>query len=206
MAVNGTSIATFGIQAVPLCLGEQTFQFSFIMADVTQPILGADFLHANSLLVDVKGCHLVNAETFTSFRCFPSADTAPGVSAIHLRGNMYDDLLASRPKLTTPTFTCPMPAHGVEHFIQTRGPPIHSKAQRLSPEKRIIAEKEFRDMEAMGIIRRSNSPWSSPLHVVPKVDGGWRPLETTGVSMMPQCLIITRSPTSRTFLHVWPGQ
>ena len=30
-------------------------------------------------------------------------------------------------------------------------------------------------MEAMGIVRRSCSPWSSPLHVVPKPSGGWRP-------------------------------
>ena len=27
----------------------------------------------------------------------------------------------------------------------------------------------------MGIIRRSNSPWASLLHIVPKPDGGWRP-------------------------------
>ena len=27
----------------------------------------------------------------------------------------------------------------------------------------------------MGIIRRSNSQWSSPLHMVPKSSGGWRP-------------------------------
>ena len=30
-------------------------------------------------------------------------------------------------------------------------------------------------MEDMGIIRRSDSPWSSPLHMVPKNSGGWRP-------------------------------
>ena len=30
-------------------------------------------------------------------------------------------------------------------------------------------------MVDLGIIRASSSPWASPLHVVPKADGGWRP-------------------------------
>ena len=30
-------------------------------------------------------------------------------------------------------------------------------------------------MEDMGLIRRSSSPWASPLHLVPKASGGWRP-------------------------------
>ena len=30
-------------------------------------------------------------------------------------------------------------------------------------------------MERLGIVRRSNSLWASPLHMVPKSDGGWRP-------------------------------
>ena len=30
-------------------------------------------------------------------------------------------------------------------------------------------------MEEMGIIKRSDSPWASPLHMVPKNSGGWRP-------------------------------
>ena len=30
-------------------------------------------------------------------------------------------------------------------------------------------------MDAMGIIRRSSSPWASPLHMASKTSGGWRP-------------------------------
>ena len=30
-------------------------------------------------------------------------------------------------------------------------------------------------MEAAGIIPHSDSPWASPLHMVPKKDGSWRP-------------------------------
>ena len=38
-----------------------------------------------------------------------------------------------------------------------------------------MAKREFADLEALGIIRRSNSPWASPLHVTPKADGGCCP-------------------------------
>jgi hypothetical protein len=31
------------------------------------------------------------------------------------------------------------------------------------------------ELERLGILRRSSSPWASPLHMVPKADGTWRP-------------------------------
>ncbi len=37
------------------------------------------------------------------------------------------------------------------------------------------AKKEFLVMEAAGVVRRSNSPWAAPLHMVKKQDGSWRP-------------------------------
>ena len=45
----------------------------------------------------------------------------------------------------------------------------------MPPEKLASAKKAFEEMEKLGIVRRSNSPWSSPLHVVLKSDGSWRP-------------------------------
>ena len=46
---------------------------------------------------------------------------------------------------------------------------------RLPPDKLAIAKDEFRKMENMGLIRRSDSPWSSPLYMAPKSSGDWRP-------------------------------
>ena len=52
---------------------------------------------------------------------------------------------------------------------------MFAKSRRLDPEKLEIARLEFAEMEKAGIVRRSCSPWSSPLHMVRKKDGGWRP-------------------------------
>ena len=42
------------------------------------------------------------------------------------------------------------------------------------PDRLAIATAEFLVMEKMGIVRKSKSPWSSALHMVPK-GKGWRP-------------------------------
>ncbi len=58
------------------------------------------------------------------------------------------------------------PSGDVEHHIVTRGPPMACRFRRLDGEKLAAAKKEFLQMEKDGIVRRSNSPWSSPLHMV----------------------------------------
>jgi hypothetical protein len=59
--------------------------------------------------------------------------------------------------------------------IFAAGPPIASKFRWLDSEKLAAAKAEFTKMEAEGIVRRSSSPWPSPLHMVLKPDGSWRP-------------------------------
>jgi hypothetical protein len=53
--------------------------------------------------------------------------------------------------------------------------PIRTPAPRYNPKKYKVAKELFDEMLKLGIICRSKSQWASPLHVVSKADGGWRP-------------------------------
>ena len=169
LAANGSHIQTFGSRTLSLHFASNVYSWEFTIADVTRPLLGADFLRANSLLVDMKGRKLVDATTFhsTPLTVTTSATTVPHLDAISSSNNPYDQLLAEFPEITTPNFTHQTSKHGIEHFITTTGPPIHAKPRRLPPDKLQAAKAEFDRMEEMGIIRRSSSPWASPLHMVP---------------------------------------
>ena len=66
------------------------------------------------------------------------------------------------------------PHHDFCHHILTNpGPPVFAKPHLLDPEKLASAQAEFSAMEKAVIIGRSNSPWSSPLHIFKKKDGRW---------------------------------
>ena len=53
-AVNDTPRATYGNRLLTINIGlRQNFQWIFIVADVKQPIIGADFLRHYKLLVDI---------------------------------------------------------------------------------------------------------------------------------------------------------
>lgn len=172
---NDAPIRTYGIKTVDLCFGGQRFTWDFVTADVSFPLLGADFLCAHRLLVDVRNGRLVDALTFSSFACVRDEGTFDGLSSSLSEGNSFLQLLGEFPSLTQPTFSATLTKHGVEHHICTNGPPVHARARRLDPAKLAAAKSEFANMERLGIIRRSDSPWASPLHMVPKPDGGWRP-------------------------------
>ncbi len=58
------------------------------------------------------------------------------------------------------------PPHGVRHIIQTTSQPATAKFRRLDPARLAAAKREFQSMLDEGIIRRSSSQWSSPLHMV----------------------------------------
>lgn len=175
-AANGSHIQTFGLRSKKVSLCGNLFNVTFVIADVGRPILGADFLRRNNLLVDIGGQRLIDGVNFRSLSCEGVNGITAGASVHCVVDDPFERVIHEEfSVLLKPAFNRPIPAHGVYHFIPTTGAPIHSKVRRLAPEKMIIARREFEEMENLGIVRRSSSQWASPLHMVRKENGQWRP-------------------------------
>ena len=54
--------------------------------------------------------------------------------------------------------------------------PVYIPAYRLPHSQREIVNQQIQDMLKQGVIEHSHSPWNSPLFLVPKKDGSYRPV------------------------------
>ena len=118
---NGSTIRTYGVHTIELCLALQKF-YSHRCLRCSWPLLGADFLRVNSLLVDLKGKRLVNAETYLSTPLQKAKERAPHLGAISISTDTYAKLLTKFPKIMVPNFSKTSTKHQVEHYITTKGP------------------------------------------------------------------------------------
>jgi len=181
LTADGSTLTCSGSRIMPLRFGTWNCSWTFQLAPVAIPILGADFLQHHDLSVNLRSKTVFsNSYSNGSKIVIPSSPTdatTPMQAAFLSTPKCVSELLEEFPDvLQTDGFTASPPRHKVRHHILTNpGPPIFAKARRLDPVKLAAAKAEFSAMEKSGIIRRSTSPWASPLHMVKKKDGGWRP-------------------------------
>ena len=96
-AANGSKISTYGSHPLTLDLGfARPLKWEFIIADVAFPILGADFLRAQRLLVDLRGRRLLRAEDLALSASLTPADgvIAAGLVPSH-RASPWERLLGA---------------------------------------------------------------------------------------------------------------
>jgi cleavage and polyadenylation specificity factor subunit 1 len=177
-AANNTSINTYGKRSLTLNIGlRRNFQWPFIIADVKNPILGADFLRYFNLLVDMRNKRLIDTITHLKVQGVTSSQMPSNlVWQVITPKNKFEAIMTEYPSITQPTDLDKPVKHDITHRIYTSGQPICSRSRRLPPDRLTIARNEFEHMLQLGIIRSSSSNWSSPLHMVPKkTPGDWRP-------------------------------
>ncbi|GFO36275.1 retrovirus-related pol polyprotein [Plakobranchus ocellatus] len=142
-AANGTTISTFGSRDVKLRFHGTTYEARLIIADVKRPLLGADFFRRHNLLVDLNGQRLIEADSYLSSPCSTRRVTKTELAPIELDCNKFRKVLQEFPALLQPTFSSESVRHGVQRCIATSGPPVHSRARRLAPDKLAAAKKEI---------------------------------------------------------------
>lgn len=184
MNANGESVQVYG--ECPLLISNKQlrkqFDWNFVSANVTQPILGADFFAQFKLLVDCDSKVLIDKTTNLTSDCFLvnvnksicKISTIPQNFPSEITTLMEEFVVLTKPLQmqcldNTKSTVC--------HTIDTgSASPVFSKPRQLSAEKFSIAKAEFETLLKSGLIRPSTSAWASPLHMVPKKEPGqWRP-------------------------------
>ncbi|UYV83524.1 hypothetical protein LAZ67_23001313 [Cordylochernes scorpioides] len=175
-AANGAEIVTYGTKVRNLDIGlRRQFQWPFVIANTNRAIIGADFLNNFGLIFDIKNKRLIDGITNLSIRgVIQSISDMGNISTLN-SSSKVSAILTKYPNLCRPPSDFVEAKHSVKHYIPTRGQPIHSKARRLDSQRLTLAKAEFQYMLNNGIIRPSNSPWASPLHLVSKKDESLRP-------------------------------
>ena len=176
VAANNTTIITYGTSKRVVDVGlKRDYTWNFIVADVQQPILRADFLIHYSLLVDWRSRCLRDMRTGPAIPASLSSITPLSLNRVDAVHNDYTKLLGQFPELTRPTTKGETVKQSITHKIVTKEHPVFARPRRLAPDKLVTAKSEFDDMIKLGVIKPSDSEWSLALHMVPKKNGDWRP-------------------------------
>ena len=154
----GDTPLSFNIQQL-----QENFKWTFAVADVTRPILGADFLSEHKIIVDCalrKIFRRTVNNILTSENYQFSNTTVP---------KFYEKLISETQSIKTSQ------KPRVSFKIETNGRPVAQRQRRLFGERWEATKNEFDRLLKEGTIIPSKSDWASPLVLVKKSDGSWRP-------------------------------
>ena len=149
-AANGSPIPTYGKKELPLNYGPKRYIWKFVVADVFMPIIGADFLYYYSLAVDVRHRCLIptSSSVMKNGGQTPQSFAASSTDPFDVLRNEFADVFSE----TLPSLD--KKPHGIQHQIETRGPPVFAKFRRLSPAKLEAAKKVFGELEKQGVCQK----------------------------------------------------
>jgi hypothetical protein len=135
-AANNSEIKTYGTIPLTLDLGlRRNFPWSLVVADVTTPILGSDFLSHYHLLPDCKMKSLVDKQTGLNTEGTVFDKSHVSIKVISSSSPMAD-FFAEFPDIIRPPGLPRAVKHNTVHHIKvTPGPPVYCRPRRLHPGK-----------------------------------------------------------------------
>jgi len=177
IAANNTEISLYGTTVFSFYINETPFEWTFYIADVTQPILGNDFMKHFQLHIDFCNDIVFSKSHFVS----NLTDISQDFSIIHqlTSSSKFDNLFKSFNFLfTKPNFftDSSQSLNEHRHTISVTQTPKYKKPYQLPLHQREEARKLIDEMLSAKIIEPSTSPFASPLLLRKKRDGTLRPV------------------------------
>ena len=174
VAAKGTCICTFGKCNLKFHIGWQPF--SWIFCWLTFRSLSSEQIScARAQMVDIAGkclwdTHKLSVTPLAT--CTTCLLTAQCSDYSHPGSRLSWQSFYNLHSPTSPPLSPHMGLVTLYRLMVLQYMPKHADSQPTSYDK---PKEEFTTMEQLGIICHSASPWSSPLHMVPKSSGGWHP-------------------------------
>ena len=180
LAPNGSTIKTFGERMLFVDIGlEESLPWNFVIAEVSIPILGADFLSHYDLTVSMRKQHLfheISGTVITAINTTVQQETRL-ISHIDHLPECVELLLQKYSEITKEASRLDEVKHPFVHRIITKEGcnPVSVKPRRVSLKLQDEAQNILQKLLMEGTITRASGSWSSPMHLVPKKNGEtWR--------------------------------
>ena len=165
--IGGEDIQVLGMKEIGVQLENTSISHQFLVVGMRNTcILGADFLRSGSMIVDIA-----NGKLFwpTGESQLVIETSAPTVNKLSVLLETYSDIFVSGPNEPLGRTT------RAEHSIDTGDSrPVKQRPYRIPVHLNKVVDRQVNDMLERGLIRSSNSPWSSPIVLTPKKDGDYR--------------------------------
>ncbi|XP_065362008.1 uncharacterized protein LOC135955583 [Calliphora vicina] len=141
-AANGSPIKVIGEKRIKLDLGlRRDFHWSFVIADVTSPIIGSDFIKFYDLLIDLRRNRLIDNITGLISQLTSSTFSAAAVIRTFDSTEPFADILKNFADVTRLSPYGSTTKSTISHRMETTGQPVFCRPRRLSPEKLAAAKK-----------------------------------------------------------------
>lgn len=176
IGAGGARISTHGKRRMQVHFDgvEDAQIIEFVIAAVSMPLLGMDYLTEMGFTINARDKTIEyddadNDEHRIELAAQAVYHVGAEQQADNDREKRFRGVLDEFPTvMDVSTPFEPAPPTGVRHFISTEGPPTKAKVRPMKPELQKIAKEMFDKWLDAGIVRRSSSPYASPIHMVLK--------------------------------------
>ena len=140
-----------------------TIKWTFLSAEISYNLIGADFLERNNLVVDLHNYILINAKIKEKIHLSNKNLAVEKTPVLFVANCKFTHILKENPDLSWPRNRSVAERVSIEHYIQVDGYPCHARCKPMSAEKLRWFEKEIEKLLDEDVIEVSDSEFTSSI-------------------------------------------